>query len=184
MPTSHTATERARSYAEGLYRWTEAEEVTDLVGDQLYRLQGLIEANPELRAFLKDATIRTEGKREAMQRILAERVHPLVLNFLLTLVDNGRGGELEPILTAFLAVQAARRGELEGELASAVPLTAEEIQRIEQRLSAVYRRTVHLRSRQDPSLLGGVQVRVGQEIIDGSLRRRLEQMRSLMLQRS
>jgi len=183
MSDHHIAAERARHYAEGLYRWAEAEGLADLAGDQLYRLQQILQASPDLRAFLKDAAVRAEGKREAIARMFGERVHPLVLNFLITLVDNGRGGEVDSVVAAFFAVQAARRGELRGEVVSAVPLSAEEIQAIEGRLGAVYRRTVRLRNRQDPSLLGGVQVRIGQELIDGSLRRRLEQLRSLMLQR-
>jgi F-type H+-transporting ATPase subunit delta len=181
MTTQHDEKQRIRHYCEAIYRIAEAENALGGIAEQLYRLNELIESNEELATFLHETRIESEGKREALQRILTGQLHPTILNFLLLMIDNGRGGLIQDVAASFGEIRAEFQGALDGEVRTTAPLTTEEVERLQKELEKKLQQPVHLQQKIDPSVLGGLVVRVGEHVIDGSLRRRLEQLRGMIL---
>ena len=169
-------------YARALLTMAQAEQAVERILEELLRLRELLRTNPALLQFLKDPSIKREGKRQALVELFQGRVHPLVLNFLLTLNDLDRNNRLLPILEEFEAQAAAARQKLTGQITTAVALDPDTVQRFVKEVSRLTGKNVELFPKVDPSILGGAILQVGEQVIDGSLRRQLEQIKEALVQ--
>jgi F-type H+-transporting ATPase subunit delta len=171
----------AGRYASALFELaSEAGFVSAVEGD-LETLSEALRESPELRALIKNP----EVSREALGRVLAGLGTQLTLsdltkNFLGVLAQNRRVGELPKVIRAFQSIAAAQRGEVTAEVASAHPLSDEQLTTLEQKLRARQGRTVKLKTRVDPELLGGLVVTIGSQRIDSSIRSRLNSLAQAM----
>ena len=147
----------------------------------MFRLREVLKKNPDLLQFLKDPNVKHEGKRKALSELFGGRVHPLVLNTLLTLSDLDRGGRVLQIIEEFSAVASAARQLVTGEVVTAVPLDDATLKRIAAELSRITGKNVQLLQKVDPSILGGAIIKVGDQIIDGSLRNKLAQIKERLV---
>ena len=126
-----------------------------------------------------------EVSREALGRVLAGigdhlSLSDLTRNFLGVLAQNRRVAELPGTIRAFQAIAAAQRGEVSAEVASAHPLSDEQLATLEHRLRAREGRTVKLKTRVETDLLGGLVVTIGSQRIDSSIRSRLNSLAQAM----
>lgn len=169
-------------YARALLEMAQAEGVTGRVEEELFRLRELLKANPELLQFLKDPNVKAEGKRKALSDLFQGRVHPLVLSTLITLSDQDRAGRVLHVIEDFSAAAAASRQTVTGEITTAIALDDATIQRVAAELTRVTGKNVKLLQRVDPAILGGAIITVGEQIIDGSLRRKLDQIKDKLAQ--
>ncbi len=169
-------------YARALLEMAQAEGVVSRVEEELFRLRELLKGNPELLQFLKDPNIKPGGRRQALNDLFQGRVHPLVLNMLLTLSDQERAGRVLHVIEEFAAIAAASRQKVSGEITTAVALDDATLGRLAAELSRVTGKNVQLFKKVDPSILGGAIIKVGEQIIDGSLRRKLDQIRERLAQ--
>jgi F-type H+-transporting ATPase subunit delta len=169
-------------YARALFEMAEAEGVVSRVEEELYRLRELLKKNPDLLEFLKDPNVKHEGKRKALADLFQGRAHPLVLNTLITLSDQDRAGRVLPIIEEFSACAAAATQKVSGEVTTAIRLDDATLNRLAAELSRVTGKSVQLFQKLDPSILGGAIIKVGEQIIDGSLRRKLDQIRERLAQ--
>jgi F-type H+-transporting ATPase subunit delta len=163
-------------YARALLEMAQAEGVVSRVEEELFRLRELIKTNPALLEFLKDANIKREGKQKAIAELFQGRVHPLLLNLLLTLADVDRAGRVLPVIEEFSAAASASRQTVTGEVTTALPLDDATMKQLAAQLTKVTGKNVQLLQKTDSALLGGVIIKVGEQIIDSSLRRKLDQM--------
>jgi len=134
---------------------------------------------PSARIVFTSPTVAAADKRAALDRLLPH-ASPLVRNFLHILADRDRLDETPGITEALREAVNRRRGIVTAEVTTAVPLDAEMERTVTQRLAAYLKRQpgqIALRTRVDPSLIGGVIARVGDEVIDDSVRGRLERLR-------
>lgn len=175
----------AGRYASALYELaseagSEASGVTAVESD-LQNLEAALAESAELRALIRNPQV-SRGQIAAVMAGIGSKLGLSVLagNFLGVLAQNRRVAELPAMIRAFHAIAAAQRGEVTAEVASAHPLTAEQVATLETRLRAREGRTVKLKSRVDPSLLGGIVVTVGSKRIDGSIRTRLNTLAQAM----
>ncbi|MEO6387528.1 MAG: F0F1 ATP synthase subunit delta [Croceibacterium sp.] len=168
-------------YASALFDLaSEAGTVTAIEND-LDQLAEALRVSPELSALIRNP----EVSREALGRVLSGIADHLSLtgltkNFIGVLAQNRRAGELPKIIRAFHMIAAAQRGEVTAEVASAHPLSDEQLAALETKLQAREGRTVKLRTRVDADLLGGLVVTVGSKRIDGSIRTRLNSLAQAM----
>jgi F-type H+-transporting ATPase subunit delta len=169
-------------YARALFEMAQAEGVVARVEEELFRLRQLLQSNPELLQFLKDPNVKHEGKRQALADLFQGRIHPLVLTTLLALSDQDRAGRVVQIIEEFSAVAAASRQTVTGEVTAAIALDEATLNRLAGELSRVTGKNVRLLQRVDPSILGGAIIQVGEQIIDGSLRHKLDQIREKLAQ--
>jgi len=163
-------------YARALLELAQAEAVTARVEEEMFRLRELLKGNPALLEFLKDPNIKREGKRQALTELFQGRVHPLVLNALLTISDTDRTSRLQHIIEEFATLAAAARQRVSGEVITAIKLDDAMLAKLSAELSRLTGKNVQLFQKVDPSILGGAIIKVGEQVIDGSLRRKLEQI--------
>jgi F-type H+-transporting ATPase subunit delta len=164
-------------YARALFEMAQAEGVVARIEEELFRLRELLKANPELLQFLKDPNVKPEGKRQALGELFQGRVHPLVLSTLISLSDQDRAGRVLHVIEDFSTIAGAARETITGEVTVAVTLDDATLNRLAAELSRITGKSVKLLQKTDPAILGGAIITVGEQIIDGSLRRRLDQMR-------
>ncbi|HUI06443.1 MAG TPA: ATP synthase F1 subunit delta [Verrucomicrobiae bacterium] len=169
-------------YARALLELAQAESVVARVEEEAFRLHGLLKGNPALLEFLKDPNVTREGKRQALVELFQGRVHPLVLNLLIAISDAGRTNRLPHILEEFVALAAASRQKVSGEIITAIKLDDDTVARVTAELTHVTGKNVQLLQKVDPSILGGAIIKVGEQIIDGSLRRKLDQIKERLAQ--
>ena len=171
----------AGRYASALFELASEAGTVSAVESDLETLAEALHESPELRALIKNP----EVSREALGRVLAGLGGTLTLaeltrNFLGVLAQNRRAGELPAVIRAFQSIAAAQRGEVTAEVASANALTDEQLATLEQKLRARQGRTVKLKTRVDPDLLGGLVVTIGSQRIDSSIRSRLNSLAQAM----
>lgn len=169
-----------RGYAEALFRVVEAEGELDRVEDELYRFGKLLESEYELRQALSDQSIDRSQRIKVLEELLAGKVSPHTLGLLGFIVTQGRARQLPQILEELSSIAAEARNSVVAEVRSAVPL--DDLQRTElgAALSKATGKSVEVKVLVDPSVLGGVVAKIGETVIDGSIKRRLEQLREQM----
>ena len=166
--------EATRGYARALFAVAEAEGVLDEVTDELFRFARAVERQADLRQALTDPALPPDRKHAVLRDLLGERANPHTLHLVEFIVDQGRARELEAIVEEMIQLAADRRRHAVAEVRTAVPLDRERRERLARALSEATGKEVELKVIVDPSLVGGVVARVGDQVIDGSIRRRLE----------
>ncbi|PRH79718.1 F0F1 ATP synthase subunit delta [Streptomyces solincola] len=147
----------------------------DDVEDELFRFGRIVGASTELRSALTDKAATGTAKAGLVRDLLGGRANPVTERLVARLVTAPRGRSLEAGLESLSKLAAARRDRMVAVVTSAVPLSEGQKQRLGAALAALYGRPMHLNLDVDPQVLGGIQVRVGDELIDGSVASRLDE---------
>lgn len=166
--------ELIRGYAEALFAVARAEGALPTVEDELYGFAKALEQNTPLREALTDAALPPENKKAVIADVLGDRANPVTITLLGFVVDAGRARAIPAIVERLAQVAAGERDHVLGEVRSAVELTDAQRERIAEALSAATGRTVDVKVVVDPSVVGGIVARVGDEVFDGSVASRLE----------
>jgi F-type H+-transporting ATPase subunit delta len=171
----------ARPYATALFELAQEQGQADAVESDLVAIHGLVNESTEFARFLRSPVIVSEEKATAMDAILARaQVSPIVGNLIKVVARNGRLFALPQIIAAYRALAAKARGEVSAEVTSASPLSREQIGNLAEALKAKIGKTVTLSEHVDQSLIGGLIVKVGSQMIDSSLKTKLTAMRIAM----
>lgn len=141
-------------------------------------LQRAYEESHEYRLFLKSPIIKREKKLKIVQELFRGKVSTEMLQFLMLVVEKGRENVLPEILSEFLKLYNERKGIVEVEVQTAIPLSKEQETKIVEHFRTYTKRSVKLRLTLNPSLIGGFIARVGDTMFDGSVRHQLELLRS------
>jgi F-type H+-transporting ATPase subunit delta len=149
----------------------------DRVEDDLFRFSALIERTPELRSALTDPVLPLERKRALVDDLIGGKANPRAVRLIQLELDLQEGRELDRRCRELAEMAAERRNRVVADVRTAVPLDAERQARLAEALTQVIGRPVELRCTVDPAIMGSVVVRVGDEVFDGSVRRRIEQAR-------
>ncbi len=168
--------------AEGVLAGAEAEGRIDAVEEELFRFGRLLASSGALAGVLNDPGTPPESKRAILTDLLAERSEPETGTLLRHLVANPRGRRLEVAVTAQVRHAAQRREQLLADVRVPVALSSEQAERLAAALTAIYHQPVSVAVSVEPDLLGGAVVRVGDEIIDGSVATRLQTARRTLSQ--
>lgn len=168
---------RIRGYAAAIFELARGEEVLDRVENELFRVARALDGSDDLKKALGNHRLPLERKQAVIDDLLVGRAHHLTTAFVSFAVGMGRGGELADIADSFTARSAAERNRAVAEVRSAVPLDDVTIDRLAKGLATRIGNQVEVRVVIDESILGGLITRVGDTVIDGSIRKRLEQMR-------
>jgi F-type H+-transporting ATPase subunit delta len=174
----------ARVYAEALLRAADKQGQADAAREELDSLvDEVFAADGRIEALLASPAVPRPHKAEVVRRAFAG-AGALFLNFLLVLNEHGRLDLLRPIRAAYGELLDRRARRVHVYVRSAVPLGEEQRRRLEGELRDVFRFQPALEERVDPSLLGGLTVRVGDWLYDASLRTRLDNLQNQILARS
>jgi F-type H+-transporting ATPase subunit delta len=155
----------------------EGEGALDDVEDELFRFARLLEREPALRAALTDPALPDDRKSALLSDLLGTRARPATVRLVEIAVTRSRGRSLETALDDLSELAAARRSRYTAQVRVARPLDADQEQRLAASLTRIYGRQVQLQVDVDPSVLGGIEVRVGDEVFDGTVQRNLNNVR-------
>jgi F-type H+-transporting ATPase subunit delta len=163
-------------YGTALYESAEANGHAKAIEPDLVAIRDAIAASPELTRLLWNPAFPARGKKQILLE-LATGSDPLVRNLLQVLVDNGRLSALSDVVDVFAARVRESEQQLEVELTTAVPVTTDEADRLRDRIAEASGKDVTLRRRVDPAVVGGLVLRIGDQLIDASVRGRLDGLR-------
>ena len=166
--------DRAAGYAAAVVAVADAEGVGGRVEDELFGFAKAVDQNAELREALTDRALPVENRLAVVREVIGDRAHPVTVSLISFIVESGRARELGKIAEDAVAIAAERREHAVAEVRSAVPLTDQQRERLEQALSRATGRTVEAKVIVDPTVVGGVVARVGDLVFDGSVASRLE----------
>jgi F-type H+-transporting ATPase subunit delta len=167
----------ARRYASALFELAQEKGQIDQVDHELGMVASMVESSSQLKAVMDDVLIAPKVKLDLVGKLFTGKVSPLVMNFLQVVVAKRREAYLAQMYRSFLDMANEARGIVEVEVRSAVALPEETAQKLEQRLVSHLGKRVKFETQVAPELLGGLVVRVGDQLMDGSVRTRLRRLR-------
>ena len=171
------ADQLVQGYAEALFRVVQAEGELDRVEDEMFRFGKLLEQNNELKQALSDQSIDKQQREKVLEELLADKVSPHTLGLLSFIVTQGRARQLPQILEQLSQLAADARQMVVAEVRTAVPLDDAQQAELAKSLSNATNKKVTVKVIIDPSILGGVVAKVGDTVIDGSIKHRLDQLK-------
>jgi F-type H+-transporting ATPase subunit delta len=170
----------AKPYAQALYdAAAEQAALSRIVGDA-NQIISLAQESKDFEQFLTNPILSPQFKSEMFQQLLSEAVQPLTLNFLLLLASKQRERFLVAILQAFLKLVDLKAGRVVAQVTSAVPLSDAQQTSLVKQLSDYSGAEVRLELSEDTAIKGGIIVRLGDTVFDGSVATQLQQLRSLL----
>lgn len=166
-----------RGYATALFQIAEAEGDIDRVSDELFRFSKAVEQNHELRSTLTDIAIPVERKGAVLDELLGERASPHTVHILEFVISQGRARELPSIVSSLAELAAEKRKKVLAEVRCAVPLDDDQRERLAEALGRATGRSVEVKVLVDPDVVGGIYAKVGDQVIDWTVRRRLQELK-------
>src|SRR6476659_10904663 len=163
-----------------MFRKAERTGELDEVEDQLFRFSRIVDASPELSVILDDPTADPNSRSALVDRLLAGKAHPLVTELVDALARDTAGRSFTHGVRELVDQAAQRQQKIVAIVKTAIPLSAEQTTRLVGSLSRIYGREVSAHIEIEPSIVGGIRVQVGDEVIDGSVAGRLEALRRRM----
>jgi F-type H+-transporting ATPase subunit delta len=153
----------------------------DDLEDELFRFDRIVASQPDLRRALADRSASVERKAELVNTLLRGKATAATLRLVTEVATHPRGRTLDRGLQTYGRIAAERRSRLVAVVRTAIELTDEQRTRLAAALSAQYDRDVHLNVEVDPTVLGGISVQIGDEEIDGTIERRLADIRRRLM---
>jgi F-type H+-transporting ATPase subunit delta len=171
------AEDRIDGYANALFEVAQVEGSLDAVQDELFQLAQALKSSDELRTTLTDEAIPVERRQGIVETLLSGKASPVTTALVSFVVGSGRGRQLPEIIEKLVARAAEAKNRVVAEVRTAVPMTDDQRTRLAEALGKATGKSVEVKSIVDPSVLGGVVAQVGDTVIDGSIRNKLEQLR-------
>jgi F-type H+-transporting ATPase subunit delta len=169
------------SYAvEAVIAEAETNDRADRVEDELFRFERIVASDAALRGALTDLTAPADKRGDLVASLLESKVAPETLVLARQAVTSPRGRRFDRTIEQYLATASARREQQTATVTSAVPLTDDDRRRLAAGLAQIYGGKVHVNTVVDPRVLGGVKVEIGDEVIDGTVIRKLDGARRAM----
>lgn len=171
----------ARNYAETLFELARRNESIQEYGDALGMVAGLLEDDSRFRTFVETPRIDDENKKDVIRKVFRDKAPKQVINFVLITIDKRRQTLLREISAEYLLLLDDHLGREHVEVTVARPLDDTTANVVSEQLSKMLGRQAIPHIRVKPEILGGLVVRTGDMIYDGSVRRRLEGLRRRLL---
>ena len=173
----------AERYSLALFELASENQVLSQVEDQSSSILNLISANKDFSNVIKDPTNNQDDLLKVINNISDKyKFERLLKNFLSFLIINRRFFYLEQILNSFMEICSQKRGELKAELKSAKELSGDEISKITDELTQNFSSKIKLNYKYDKSLIGGLILQVGSTMVDTSIKNKLQQIESRMVE--
>jgi F-type H+-transporting ATPase subunit delta len=168
--------ELAEVYARSLFEAARDRDKLELLRGQLDQFADALEGNRELEVFFFSPYFSTTEKRDGLDRLI-EGADPLLMNFLALLIENHRMPVIFRIRQRYERLWEEENRTLPVQITSAIELDPDTTESLGKTIGERTGRRVKLAARVDPDILGGVVLRIGNSILDASIRNRLEQLR-------
>jgi F-type H+-transporting ATPase subunit delta len=172
--------DRIEAWAQALLEIALAEDHLSEVEDELFRFARIIEGNDDLRMALSNPGQPAERRAQIVDDLLENRSLQMTRAIAAFIVGAGRGHDLPAIVARFVELAAQSREHEVAEVRSAVPLDDVQVQKIAAALGRATHKNIEVRVVVDPTLLGGIVATIGDTVIDGTVRHRLEQLKETL----
>ena len=172
------STGTAQAYAEAVHAIASAEGALEIVESELASIAGAVAADPTVVQRLSDRQLPVEQRLRMLDGGVLATAHPATRAALAMLIAAERVGHLRDVATALSELSAASVGRTYAEVQVAQPLTDAQLTALQAALERATGAELTMRVTVDPSVVGGVRARVGDTVIDGSVARRLSQLRT------
>ncbi|MBW8825289.1 MAG: ATP synthase F1 subunit delta [Acidobacteria bacterium] len=169
---------RIDGYANALFEVARVEGSLSEVEDELFRFARTLEGNDELRGVLTDAAVPSERRLGVVQDLLGDKASPVTTALVSFVVAIGRARDLPAIIDRLVQRAAAEKSRVVANVRSAIPLTDDQRDRLAEALGKATGKQVEVKVVVDPTVMGGIVAEVGDTVIDGTVRSRLEQLRA------
>jgi F-type H+-transporting ATPase subunit delta len=167
----------ARRYAEAAFEIGRADRTLDAWERDMATI-GETMRHPELRRLLQHPAIPFAEKERVLRAVMGRGVAPTAVNLVLLMVRRGRPGAVEPMIVRFSELLRRERGVGLAQVRTALPLDDGQRAEVAARLRALTGSKVEMDETVDPDLIGGIAVRIGDQLYDASVRSRLERLRA------
>jgi F-type H+-transporting ATPase subunit delta len=164
----------ARPYAEALFK--SASNDVNGAGQWLEALAA-VASQPQLLQFADNPKVGNQQVFDVVSDVVRVQLSAPAQNFLRAVIENGRLAAVPEIARQFREMKNAQSGSSDAVVYSAFPIAADQLGRVAQALEKRFGRKLNVTVQEDPSLIGGIRVVVGDEVLDTSVRARLEQMK-------
>ena len=164
-------------YASAILEFARAEGELETIGDELFQVARTFESSSELRDSLSDPRLPVDRKQGIVSDLLGTRASALTVNLINFVVGVGKARELPAIADRLVERAAEARERVVAEVRSAIDLDQATVHRLERRLGEATGKNVEAKVVVDPTIIGGIVARVGDTVIDGSIKGRLADLR-------
>lgn len=148
------------------------------MNNDLQLVRQTIQESRELRTLMEHPLVRIDDKKQIAKQLFEARVQPITFNFLQLLLDKRRFMAIDAIATRFHQMLAAQKRQVGVKLTTAVSMESGEIESLRKDLERQWQRDVVLEAKVDPEILGGAVLQIGDQVVDGSIRARLEALKA------
>jgi len=172
----------ARRYAEAFFSIAREADKIDDYQVELEKVVQTINEVEGMKEYMAHLLIPAKAKKELIQKIFADQLSPMTMNFLLMVIDKRRESYLEFIYKEFVDMADETRNIKKAELFAAREVPEQELEELAQKLSTSTGKKVLLKLTVDPTLLGGVKIRMGDQIVDGTIAKKLQMLKENLKQ--
>lgn len=172
-----------RRYALALYEIAEKKNKVDEYLQDLRQICDIFDKNKDFYEVIKHPAINTAKKKQLFTDLFKGKVEDEILSFLIILIEKGRILGLREKLDQMENIDLERKNTIRGVVKTVIPLLGEELEQLKDIFEKKYEKTILFDNQIDKSLLGGVYVRVGNDVIDGTIKSKIEEMKDLMLKK-
>lgn len=172
----------ARRYANALFEVVFELGQNEQAQDELSFVISCLKEEPKLYQLLKSPLISSNEKKEIISDIFKENVSKEVFNFLRIIVDKGRESYIESIIEEYRVLANSAKNKVDAVAITALPMEKIDIEKLRVNLSMSSGKNIQLQNQVDPSVKGGVLVKIGDKVIDGTIKSRLENLKEQLSQ--
>lgn len=167
----------AKRYADALFSLASEQDKVLVVEKELSLVVTMLETHPEWKQIIMHPSIAVETKKEQIQQFFGDSVQPIVLNFVKILVDGRRQEYLQEIYKQFVHLADEANGRVQAHLETAVALSDEELEVVRAQVSQSCGLKLEMKTSVNPDLIGGAMLRIGDRLIDASVKGKLDRFR-------
>ncbi len=171
----------AAAYAKSLLELANEKQLTEPIGQELNELRQIVLENPSFGQYLRDPAINEVERGEVLKRIFEGKVSPLLMNFMQVMNCKGRLGHLATIADAYDELLDEMLGKIEVDVTVAHKLSPDQLEEVRKRVSAALKKDAVLHQYVDEEIIGGMILRVQDQLIDGSVKAQLAAMKRKLL---
>jgi len=171
------------SYSQAFFELASENNILEDIEDQVFGIVNLISKSSEFNELIKDPTNKIEDQQNVINLISDQfKFNELLKKFLVFVISKRRFFYIEKILKDFLSICSNARGEIQAELFAAKEMNEEEITKVKNELASNFGSNIKLNYKYDPSLIGGLIIKVGSTMIDTSIKNKLQQIEKKMIE--
>jgi F-type H+-transporting ATPase subunit delta len=172
----------AKRYARALFEVAQEKQMTSQVEEDLKNIVGTVNENNNLAKILQHPGIAADAKLNVLKEIFGGKVSDIVLNTLKLLIERRREGVINALLYDYVAIANEALGQAKATVYTAFPVSEEEIAKIAEQFGKLSGKTIRVEHVIDQKLLGGLQVRIGDRLYEGSLAGKLDRLKKSLEQ--